>query len=47
MDVDFEGTVTVKIDEYEEMVEKKTAVLFACAAEGGTIIGGGTRETDR
>ena len=40
MDVDFEGTVTVKIEEYVEMVEKKTAVLFACAAEGGAIIGG-------
>jgi geranylgeranyl diphosphate synthase type I len=43
MDVDFEGTVTVKIEEYVEMVEKKTAVLFACAAEGGAIIGGGTK----
>ncbi len=44
MDVDFEGTVTVKIEEYVEMVEKKTAVLFACAAEGGAIIGGGTKK---
>jgi geranylgeranyl diphosphate synthase type I len=44
MDVDFEGTVTVTIEEYLEMVEKKTAVLFACAAEGGAIIGGGTKK---
>ena len=44
MDVDFEGTVTVKIEEYVEMVEKKTAVLFACAAEGGAIIGGGSEK---
>ncbi len=43
MDVDFEGTVTVTIEEYVEMVEKKTAVLFACSAEGGAIIGGGTK----
>ena len=44
MDVDFEDTVTVTIEEYVEMVEKKTAVLFACAAEGGAIIGGGSKK---
>lgn len=42
MDVDFEKLPTVSLADYEEMVEKKTAVLFGCAAEGGAIIGGGS-----
>jgi geranylgeranyl diphosphate synthase type I len=42
MDIDFESRQTVGVDEYLLMVEEKTAVLFACAAEGGAIIGGGT-----
>ncbi|QLH74464.1 MAG: polyprenyl synthetase family protein [Methanomassiliicoccales archaeon] len=44
MDIDNEDRPTVSIEEYLEMVEKKTAVLFSCAAEGGAIIGGGTKE---
>jgi geranylgeranyl diphosphate synthase type I len=44
MDVDFENAPDVTVDAYMEMVEKKTAVLFACAAEGGAIIGGGTEK---
>jgi geranylgeranyl diphosphate synthase type I len=43
MDVDFENNPDVSVDLYMEMVEKKTAVLFACAAEGGAIIGGGSQ----
>jgi geranylgeranyl diphosphate synthase type I len=42
MDIDFETRDDIKVEEYMEMVEKKTAVLFACAAEGGALIGGGT-----
>jgi geranylgeranyl diphosphate synthase type I len=42
MDVDNEDSPDVTIDAYLEMVEKKTAVLFACAAEGGAIIGRGS-----
>ena len=42
MDVDNEDRPTVSREEYLDMVEKKTAVLFACAAEGGAIIGHGT-----
>ena len=42
MDVDNEDRTDVSRDEYLDMVEKKTAVLFACAAEGGAIIGRGT-----
>lgn len=44
MDIDFERSDDVTVDAYMEMVEKKTAVLFACAAEGGAIIGGGTED---
>ncbi len=47
MDVDNEDRPTVAREEYLDMVEKKTAVLFACAAEGGAIIGGGTEEQVR
>lgn len=42
MDVDNEDRPSVSREEYLDMVEKKTAVLFACAAEGGAIIGHGT-----
>lgn len=47
MDVDFEKLPTVSFSDYEEMVEKKTAVLFACASEGGAIIGGGSEKQVR
>ncbi|MBM4237800.1 MAG: polyprenyl synthetase family protein, partial [Euryarchaeota archaeon] len=42
MDFDFESKSDVTPAEYLEMVEKKTAVLFSCAAEGGAIIAEGT-----
>lgn len=44
MDVDNEDRPTVSREEYLDMVEKKTAVLFACAAEGGAIVGHGTEK---
>ncbi len=44
IDVDNEDRPSVSREEYLDMVEKKTAVLFACAAEGGAIIGNGTEE---
>ncbi len=44
IDVDNEDRPTVSREEYLGMVEKKTAVLFACAAEGGAIIGHGTEK---
>lgn len=47
MDIDFESSPDVTMGAYMEMVEKKTAVLFACAAEGGAIIGGGTERQIR
>lgn len=42
MDFDFEARNDVTPQEYLEMVEKKTAVLFGCAAEGGAIIAEGS-----
>jgi len=47
MDIDFETASDVTLDAYMEMVEKKTAVLFAWAAQGGAIIGGGTERQIR
>lgn len=44
IDVDNEDRPSVSREEYLDMVEKKTAVLFACAAEGGAIIGHGTEK---
>ncbi|MCG7845300.1 MAG: polyprenyl synthetase family protein [Methanomassiliicoccales archaeon] len=44
IDVDNEDRPEVSREEYLDMVEKKTAVLFACAAEGGAIIGGGSEQ---
>lgn len=44
MDIDNESRDTVSVSEYLRMIEKKTAVLFSCAAEGGAIIGGGTKK---
>ncbi len=45
-DMDFEHApiTSISIDDYLRMIEKKTAVLFECAAEGGALIAGGTEE---
>jgi geranylgeranyl diphosphate synthase type I len=47
MDFDFETAEKVSPEEYLEMVEKKTAVLFSCAAEGGAIVACGTESQIR
>jgi len=44
LDMDFEKRKNITEDEYLEMIQKKTAVLFMFSAEGGAIIGGGTKE---
>ncbi|RLF42418.1 MAG: polyprenyl synthetase family protein [Thermoplasmata archaeon] len=44
MDMDFEKRERVSEEEYIEMINKKTAALFSCSAEGGAIIGGGSEE---
>ena len=44
MDMDFEKREDVTEEEYIKMIEKKTAALFSCSAEGGAIIGGGSDE---
>lgn len=45
-DMDFENIPAerLSIEDYLEMIRKKTAVLFECAAEGGALIAGGTEE---
>ncbi|MCJ7561572.1 MAG: polyprenyl synthetase family protein [Thermoplasmata archaeon] len=42
MDMDFENMDSVSSDEYLKMIERKTAVLYSAAAQGGAIAGGGT-----
>ena len=43
-DLDFEEQFDITADEYLEMIEKKTALMFQMAAKGGAIIGNGTEE---
>jgi len=40
MDMSFEDRKTVTADEYLKMIERKTAVLYSAAAQGGAIVGG-------
>ncbi|NYT11583.1 MAG: polyprenyl synthetase family protein [Methanomassiliicoccales archaeon] len=47
MDIDFENSNSVTVDEYLEMIEKKTAILFACAAQGATMIADGSEDQER
>ncbi len=44
MDISFEKRNHVLEEEYMEMVEKKTAVLYAASAKLGAILGGSTKE---
>jgi len=44
LDIDFENQSNITLENYLNMVEKKTSILFAAAAAGGAIIGGGTDE---
>lgn len=44
MDVDFETRDTVSEEEYLEMVEKKTSVLYGAAAKVGALLGGASDE---
>ncbi len=46
MDMDFERRKSVSASEYIKMIERKTAVLFSAAAQGGAVIGGATREQE-
>jgi len=47
LDIDFENSDTVTVDRYLNMIEKKTAVLFACAAKGAAIVSSGTEDQER
>jgi len=44
LDMEFEKRQNVTEKEYLEMILKKTASLFRFAAEGGAMVGGGTKE---
>lgn len=44
MDISFEKRAEVTEQEYLDMVEKKTGVLYAASAKIGAILGGATRE---
>jgi len=47
MDMDFEESGKVTSEDYMKMIERKTAVLYSAAAEGGVIVGRGTDEQER
>lgn len=44
LDMEFEKRNDVTEEEYFDMIEKKTSALFMLAAEGGSILGGGTED---
>lgn len=44
LDIEFEGKLDVKEEEYMNMIYKKTAALIAAATKAGAILGGGTEE---
>jgi geranylgeranyl diphosphate synthase type I len=44
LDLRFEGDLTIGEDEYLAMIERKTAILLAAAAELGALVGGASRE---
>ncbi|ABE53250.1 polyprenyl synthetase family protein [Methanococcoides burtonii] len=44
MDIEFENRDTVSEEEYLEMVEKKTSVLYGAAAKVGALLGGASDE---
>jgi geranylgeranyl diphosphate synthase type I len=46
MDMDFEDLRRVRPADYMKMIELKTAVLFSAAAQGGCIIGEGTKKQE-
>ena len=47
LDLLWERQASVTVDEYIEMIERKTARLFECAAELGALCGGATPEAQR
>ena len=44
LDMEFEKRNDVSEEEYFDMINRKTAALFSCSAEGGAIIGKGSEE---
>ena len=46
LDMDFEHAKSVSSDDYMKMIERKTAVLYSAAAQGGVIVGGGSENQE-
>lgn len=44
LDINFEGKLDIKEDEYLTMIYKKTAALISAAVKAGAILGGGTEK---
>jgi len=44
LDMNFENRLIVPESEYIEMIRKKTSALFRISADGGALIGGGSKE---
>jgi len=44
LDIDFENSDDVSVDDYIKMITNKTAVLISCALQMGAIIGGASEE---
>lgn len=42
LDMDFEDAKKITSDDYMRMIERKTAVLYSAAAQGGVIVAGGS-----
>jgi len=42
LDMDYENAIKVTSEDYMKMIERKTAVLYSAAAQGGVIAGGGS-----
>lgn len=47
LDMDFETSRSVSVEQYEEMIRLKTSVLLGCACRMGAIMGGGDEDTCR
>ncbi len=46
LDMDFEKRKSVTASEYIKMIDRKTAVLYSAAAQGGAVVGGATHEQE-
>lgn len=47
MDMDFEKQEIVSADDYLKMIERKTAVLYSAAAQGGAVVAGASEQLEQ